>query len=667
MKKLITIVVLLIAIGAAGAFYYANRGDKEPTVPTLKTSRGDIVDGVGATGTLQAVTTVTVGTQVSGIVQDMYADFNSIVKKGQVIARVDPSILETQVETAKANLVNAQANLERQKVAVADAESKLVRAKELASRQLINKVDLENAEVTLKQAEAQLKSTQSSIVQAEASVNKAQVDLAHTVITAPIDGIIIKRSVDKGQTVAASMSAPELFIIAADLTKMQVNASIDESEVGRMRPGQVVTFRVDAYPTETFHGMVKQVRLNPTTVQNVVTYSTVIDVPNPDYKLKPGMTANVTIEVARRENALRVPNSALRFRPTKDIFDALHQAMPPELERGFGRGQRNGQRNAGGTGTPGQPGAPDAGAGSGAPRGGTPAATAGTQRPAAAGQSAGNTAQRQPRAGGDNQGQRPRNGQGAGESNAQSNAQSNGQSNGPRPEGQNAGNGGGQGPGGQGGRGGFANMTPEERQKRMEERMASMTPEERAQFQERMRQRQANGGGNFGGGRGGNGGGQGMGQGQGGGNGQGNFQRNSQNAQNGQGAGQNQGSRRGQLQGQVASNSPSKLTSATTIDALFAPLQPQETRGRVWLFVSKQLKPVELRLGISDGTFTEILNDPAELQPNTEVVTAVITPEMANRPAGTQQNNQSNNPLMPQRGRGPGGPGGGGGGRGGGR
>src|SRR3954463_601828 len=442
MKKLITIVVLLIAIGAAGAFFYANRGEKEPTVSTLKTSRGDIIDGVGATGTLQAVTTVTVGTQVSGIVQDLYADFNSIVKKGQVIARLDPSILETQVETAKANLVNAPAKLERQKVAVTDTETKFARAQELTARQLTTKVDLENAEVAVKQAQAQLKSTESQIVQAEAAVNKARVDLDHTVITAPIDGIVIKRSVDKGQTVAASMSAPELFIIAADLTKMQVNASIDESEVGRMRPGQAVTFRVDAYPTEVFHGAVKQVRLNPVTVQNVVTYSTVIDVPNPDYKLKPGMTANVTIEVARRENALRVPNSALRFRPTKDIFDALHQAVPPELERGFGRGQRNGQRNAGRTGTPGQPGAPDGGAGSGAPRGGTPAATAGTQRPAAAGQTPGNTAQRQPRAGGDNQGQRPRNGQGPGQANAQSN--------GPRPEGQNAANGGGQGSGGQG-------------------------------------------------------------------------------------------------------------------------------------------------------------------------------------------------------------------------
>src|SRR4051794_23016079 len=400
MKKLITIVVLLIAIGAAGAFYYANRGDKEPTVTTLKTSRGDIVDGVGATGTLQAVTTVTVGTQVSGIVQDMYADFNSIVKKGQVIARLDPSILETQVETAKANLVNAQANLERQKVAVTDALTKYARAQELTAKQLTTKVDLENADVAVKQAQAQLKSTESQIVQAEAAVNKARVDLDHTIITAPIDGIVIKRSVDKGQTVAASMSAPELFIIAADLTQMQVNANIDESDVGRMRPGEAVTFRVDAYPTETFHGTVKQVRLNPTTVQNVVTYSTVIDVPNPEYKLKPGMTANVIIEIARRTNVLRIPNAALRFRPTKEIFEALHQPTPPELERGFGRGQRGGQRNA------------DAGAGSGTggPRpAGAPTANAGGQNPGA---------------------QRQRNtAQGAGAGTAQGNA--------PRAEGQN--------------------------------------------------------------------------------------------------------------------------------------------------------------------------------------------------------------------------------------
>jgi HlyD family secretion protein len=635
MKKLITIVVLLIAIGAAGAFYYANRGEKEPTITTLKTSRGDIIDGVGATGTLQAVTTVTVGTQVSGIVQDLYADFNKIVKKGEVIARLDPSILQTQVETAQANLTNANANLERQKVTVADAQSKLVRARELSNRELINKVDLENAEVTVKQAEAQLKSTQSSIVQAEAAVNKAKVDLDHTIITAPIDGIVIKRSVDKGQTVAASMSAPELFVIAADLTQMQVNANIDESDVGRMRPGEAVTFRVDAYPTETFHGTVKQVRLNPTTVQNVVTYSTVIDVPNPDYKLKPGMTANVVIEIARRTNVLRLPNAALRFRPTKEIFEALHQPMPPELERGFGRGGPGGRQNAGQgpSGTP-APGAPAANAPAGsAPAPGT--AAQGQPRPAGtatAGQGQANaesTRPRQPSGQPSRQGgEQARDGQPG-----QTARQDSGQ--------------GGQGSG-QGGRGGFANMTPEERQKRMAERMAAMTPEERAAFEERRKQREANGGRSTG-------------SGQGGGQGQGSFDRSAR-----QGQGQGGGGGRNAAPSQSASNTRGPAAStATTIDALFAPLPVVETRGRAWLLVNKELKMVNLRLGISDGTYTEVLNE-SELQPDQDVVTSVITADMANRPA-TQQNNQNNNnPLLPQRGRGgPGGPGGGGGGRGG--
>jgi HlyD family secretion protein len=627
MKKLLPIVIILAVVGAGGAVFYANRPEKEPTVNTLQVSRGDIIDGVGATGTLQAVRTVTVGTQVSGIVQELYADFNSIVKAGQIVARLDPSILQTQVETANANLTNANANLERQRVTLADTQQKLTRARELNARQLTTKVDLENAELAVKQAEAQMKSTQSSIVQAEAAVNKAKVDLNHTVITAPIDGIVIKRSVDKGQTVAASMSAPELFIIAADLTQMQVNASIDESDVGRMRPGQVVTFRVDAYPNETFHGSVNQVRLNPVTVQNVVTYSTVIDVPNPELKLKPGMTAQVTIEIARRENVLRVPNAALRFRPTKDIFDALHQAMPPELERGFGRG-RGDRQNAGAGAPSGGPAGPVPGAPAAAPNRGpaTPGPAAATapqsqQRGGPAGNSAGG--QRRP----------------------------DGQSGGNAP-GQNAGQGGGQG------RGGFGNMTPEEREKRrqeMQQRMASMTPEERAQFEERRRQREASGGG-----RGGFGGGEGIGGGRGG-RGQG------QNAGAAPGqarGGQSAGSRRGQLQGQQATNSKSAaVTQATTIDALFAPLPVVETRGRAWLYINKQLKMVDLRLGISDGTFTEVLTADA-LQPGQEVVTAVITPEMASRPTNQQQNN-ANNPLMPQRGRGPGQ--GGGGGRGGGR
>jgi HlyD family secretion protein len=639
MKKLLPIVIILAVLGAGGAVFYANRPEKEPTVSTLQVSRGDIVDGVGATGTLQAVTTVTVGTQVSGIVQELYADFNSIVKKGQVVARLDPSILQTQVETAKANMNNAMANLERQRVTLEDARQKLARARELSARQLATKVDLENAELNVKTAEAQMKSTESSIVQAKAAVNKAEVDLDHTVITAPIDGIVIKRSVDRGQTVAASMSAPELFIIAADLTQMQVNASIDESDVGRMRPGQAVNFRVDAYPNETFHGAVKQVRLNPVTVQNVVTYSTVIDVPNPELKLKPGMTAQVTIEIARRQNVLRVPNAALRFRPTNDIFAALRQPVPPELERGFGRGR--GRENAGGAPGAGGPGAGGPGAGGAQGTAGTPAAATAGQ----GGQQNPQRAQNNPPGGG--QGQRPR-GQGQQTDGGAGQRQRDGQ-------GPSAGS-------GQGGRGGgFANMTPEEREKRRQEMMANMTPEQRAQFEERRRQREAQGGGQgfggpTGGGRGGN--------------------RDGQNAQAGPGprgfgdGGARQGRRadpnapRGQAQGQQATNSRSaSVTSATTIDALFGPLAVVESRGRAWLFINKQLKPVDLRLGISDGTFTEVLNADV-LQPGQDVVTAVVTPEMASRPANQQNNNNANNPLMPQRGRGPGGGGGRGGGRG---
>jgi HlyD family secretion protein len=670
MKKLITIVIVLVVIGAGGAVFYATRPEKEPTVTTLKTSRGAIVDAVGATGTVQAVTTVTVGTQVSGIVQELNADFNSIVKKGQVIARLDPSILETQVVTAKANLTNAQANLERQKVAVQDAQSKLTRAQELTTRQLITKVDLENAEVTVKSAEAQLKSTQSQIVQAEAAVNKAKVDLDHTIITAPIDGIVIKRSVDKGQTVAASMSAPELFIIAADLTKMQVNANIDESDVGRMRPGQAVTFRVDAYPTETFHGNVKQVRLNPLTVQNVVTYSTVIDVPNPDLKLKPGMTANVNIEIARRDNVLRVPNAALRFRPTKDIFDALNQTVPPELDRGFGgRGNRGGGQNgpaqpgqtqngaapAAGQPPANQPGAPRPEPGRGATGSGqAPSTGSGQAAPKAAGTATTGqvVAKAQPSqrqgAGGQAQG----GGQGLGDRQGRSR----------QGDGANAQGGGGQG---QGGGRGFGNMTPEERQKRMDERMASMSPEEKAAYQERIKQRQAQGGGPGGGGRGGPGGSldrsTGAGQGGRGGGTGGNVQRNSSAGS----APGGRGSSRGQQPGPQANMSKSAATtSATTIDSLFAPLQTVETRGRAWLYINKQLKPVSLRLGISDGTYTEVLND-TELLPETDVVTSIITAAQATTPANPQSN--AGNPLLPQRGNRGGAPGGGGGGRGGGR
>ena len=280
MRKGVLIVLLVLAAAAAAAAGYYRYGTRTPApeVTTLPVTRGDVAEVVGATGTLEALTTVQVGTQVSGTVQSLHADFNSIVHKGQVVARLDPSLFETQVAQGRANLVRAQADVERQRVALEDAQAKAKRARELSAQGLVPALELENAEAALGSAQAQLRSAQAQLVQAEASLNQSLVNLQHTVIEAPIDGIVISRNVDVGQTVAASMQAPTLFVIAADLTKMRVAADVDESDVGRIRPGQPVRFRVDAYPNEEFSGTVVQVRLQPKVTQNVVTYATVIDV-----------------------------------------------------------------------------------------------------------------------------------------------------------------------------------------------------------------------------------------------------------------------------------------------------------------------------------------------------------------------------------------------------
>jgi HlyD family secretion protein len=374
MKKFIVFLVIVAALGSAGWAYYAKKNRPEPTVTTMPVTRGDVVEVVQATGTLEAVTTVDVGTQVSGVVQDLYADFNSIVRKGQVIARLDPSILQTQIESQEANVTRAEADVERLKVALADAKQKYDRAKAMFDKQLVPRTEYEAAELAVKSADAQIKSSEASLNQSKAALNQAQVNLGYTVISSPIDGIVISRNVDPGQTVAASMNAPTLYVIAADLTKMQVVANIDESDVGRMRPNQIVSFRVDAYPTDVFNGTVEQVRLQPTVVQNVVVYSTVIAVPNPQLKLKPGMTANVNIEIARRSNVLRIPSAAARFRPTEQMFQVLNQPVPPEAQRGAGRGNFAGGRNGGGR-------RGDAGA---QPGGGAPSATGTTAAPSAA-------------------------------------------------------------------------------------------------------------------------------------------------------------------------------------------------------------------------------------------------------------------------------------------
>ena len=309
---LILITAMAITVSVA-AYYRANGSADAPQYTTAPVVRTDVVETVEATGTLGAVTTVQVGSQASGTIQSLHADFNSQVRKGQVIARLDPSLLQAQVEQAEATIERLEADVDRARVALEDAQVKLGRGRELLAEGLVPRADVETAESTARQAEASLKAAQAQVTQARAALNQNRVNLSHTVITAPVDGIVISRNVDVGQTVAASMSAPTLFVIAKDLTRMRVEASIDEADIGRIEAGQPVTFRVDAYPRDLFTGVVAQVRLEPVVVQNVVSYVTVIDVPNPEGKLRPGMTANVTIEVARADGVLAVPNAALRF------------------------------------------------------------------------------------------------------------------------------------------------------------------------------------------------------------------------------------------------------------------------------------------------------------------------------------------------------------------
>lgn len=351
-RRLLLSLVAIAALTIGGLAYYRSTASAEvPHYMTAAISRGDVVQTVEATGTLQAVTTVQVGSQVSGTISALLADYNSRVKKGQVIARLDPSLLQAQVDQAAATIVRLEADVDRARVALEDANIKQRRAEELFKQQLIAKMDLESAEATARQAEAAVKSAQAQVTQARGSLNQNQVNLSHTVITAPVDGIVISRSVDVGQTVAASMSAPVLFVLAKDLSEMQVNASIDEADIGQIKAGQHVTFHVDAYPRDTFTGTVEQVRLEPITVQNVVSYVTVISVPNKELKLKPGMTANVTVEIARADNVLRVQNAALRFQPPAEAI----QPRTPPADGSAGNGNQGASTTAtpqGGQGRP---------------------------------------------------------------------------------------------------------------------------------------------------------------------------------------------------------------------------------------------------------------------------------------------------------------------------
>jgi HlyD family secretion protein len=302
MKKVLIIAgSVLLAVVLLWIFIAKKESKAEGKYVTAEVTRGTISIIVSATGSLEAVTTVQVGSQVSGSILALYADFNDRVKKGQIIAQLDPAFLKAQV-------VQAQADLEKATASANLAKKQYERAQSLFKANLISESDKETALTNYELSQSSVKSSQ-------ANLDRLKTNLEYATITSPIDGVVISRNVDVGQTVAASLSAPTIFTIAQDLTKMQVNASIDEADIGKIAEGADVIFTVDAYPEQSFKGKVKQVRLSPTITQNVVSYDVIIEVGNPDLLLKPGMTANVTIQVDRRDDILKVPTAALRFRP----------------------------------------------------------------------------------------------------------------------------------------------------------------------------------------------------------------------------------------------------------------------------------------------------------------------------------------------------------------
>src|SRR5216683_3281501 len=393
--KLLMSLLLVLVLGgmAAGGYLFYEGQQQPPHYLTVAVERGAITTTVNATGIVNAVTTVQVGSQVSGTIQKLFVDFNSPVKEGEVITQIDPAPLATKVaqaranvasavaavqvaqattvnakaavETAQANAESAKANIDKSKVALADARRILDRNKEMVRKSLIAQNDLDTAQATYDGAVAQLKSSEAQLEatagqfksalaqqrlaaaqemaaaaqvdQAKAALQAAELDLEHTTIRAPVNGIVVSRSVDVGQTVAASLQAPVLFLIAQDLTQMQVDTNVSEADIGRVRVGQRVTFAVDAYQNITFTGEVTQVRNAPITVQNVVTYDAVVQVANPDLRLKPGMTANVSFLVAERQDVIKVPTAALRFQPD-GVAQETSSRDSPAPQRGAGGG-----------------------------------------------------------------------------------------------------------------------------------------------------------------------------------------------------------------------------------------------------------------------------------------------------------------------------------------
>lgn len=356
---------MLVTVLGVAALGWVFRSKPEVQVSTALVTDGPMTRRVIATGSLQAVTTVEVGSQVSGIVQSLLVDYNSFVHEGEIVARRDPSLYDAQQQAAQAalaqseaGLAQANANVIGYRTALEDAQQKLTRAQSLSTRDLIPKSDLDSANIAVDTAKADVNAglagvtqAQAAIVQAKAALEQAVVNVQHTVIHSPIDGIVIDRDVDVGQTLAASVTSPVLFRIAADLTKMQVQVNADESDVGVLAPGEDAVFDVESFPGETFHGKVSQVRLQPVTEQTatattvgtgtttttaaatssvamLVSYTAIVDVANPDERLRPGMTAEVVLSAAQHDHAIRIPNTALSFRPPEDVLKVLGEKEP---------------------------------------------------------------------------------------------------------------------------------------------------------------------------------------------------------------------------------------------------------------------------------------------------------------------------------------------------
>ncbi|MEF9977195.1 MAG: efflux RND transporter periplasmic adaptor subunit [Thermomonas sp.] len=336
------IAAIVIAVAAGGWYFWSKRGESaDGGYRTETVQRGDVRVAISSTGTLSAISTVTVGSQVSGQITDVLVDFNDSVKKGDILATIDASTYQAQIEQGAAQIASAQASLRQAQAGLRNAQLDYNRKADLGRQQLVSKSDVDLARASLEQAQAQVNSAQAQIRQQTASTQTTRVNLSRTVIRSPVDGVVLTRTIEPGQTVAASLSAPELFTIAEDLAKMKIELAVDESDIGQVKVGQVVSFSADAFPDRQFKGVVDQVRLSATTSNNVVTYPVVVTVDNTDGTLLPGLTVNAEIEVSKRSDVFKLANAALRFKPAEGSPLAALQSA------GQGQGPQAGGRGAG--------------------------------------------------------------------------------------------------------------------------------------------------------------------------------------------------------------------------------------------------------------------------------------------------------------------------------